>query len=126
MGIDGISPRAIANWTDDELQILADVLNCCEREGVWPSDDDVLIVLLPKPDGGRRPIGIFPAYVRIWARARSHVAGGRELEFRRDDLYGGKGMGAHRAAWKEGLLAEVAGEYGAASRQVVSRESHFP
>ena len=46
-----------------------------ELQGDWPAVVEfVIIVLLPKPDGGRRPIGLFPAIIRVWARARHYLA----------------------------------------------------
>ena len=46
-----------------------------EALGTWPAAWHlVLIVLIPKPDGDRRPIGLFPTAIRIWTRARSTVA----------------------------------------------------
>ena len=33
----------------------------------------MLIALLPKPDGGLRPIGLIPLLPRVWARARRDI-----------------------------------------------------
>jgi len=80
-----------------------------ELYGAWPSlIYAVLIVLLPKSDGGRRPIGLFHHLVRIWARARSVVAKRWEAANARPQLYGGVGMGAQRAAWQAAFRAENA------------------
>jgi len=68
----------------------------------------VLIVLLPKSDGGRRPIGLFMAVIRIWARARAAVARDWEARNARSTVYGGQGMGAQRASWLSGFRAEAA------------------
>ena len=64
--------------------------------------------MLPKADGGRRPIGLFPAIIRVWARSRSHVARRWESDNARGCLFGGPGMGAQKAAWQSGFRAEAA------------------
>ena len=70
-----------------------------ELAGSWASVLDlVLIVLLPKPEGGFRPIGLFPTVVRIWMRARVCVARAWEAAHALPCLFGGAGMGAQRAA----------------------------
>jgi hypothetical protein len=33
-----------------------------------------MVVLIPKSDGGRRPIGLFPTLIRLWMRIRLEVA----------------------------------------------------
>ena len=70
----------------------------------------VLIVLLPKPDGGRRPIGLFPSVVRVWMRARAHYAREWELANHRPCLYGGPSKGAQRASWQAAFAAEAAAQ----------------
>ena len=69
LGWDGIHPRALLRLPDDMLlQWLAFYLKC-EREGKWPAAVGVVVVvLLPKPDGGFRPIGLLPKDPRIWMR----------------------------------------------------------
>ena len=45
-----------------------------ESVGSWsPLVGVVLVVLIPKHDGGRRPIGLFPGLIRIWMRARMPI-----------------------------------------------------
>ena len=54
---------------------------CFERIGQWCSVLDlVLIVLLPKLEGGLRPIGLFPTLVRVWMRAPKYQVKQRERE----------------------------------------------
>ena len=67
-----------------------------------------LIVLLPKPDGGRRPIGLLPTVIRVWMRAYSPLAREWEAEHHRDCLYAGPSMSAQRAAWLTEFHAEQA------------------
>ncbi len=68
----------------------------------------ILIVLLPKAEGGRRPIGLFPSPTRLWMRARTIVARRWEAAHARPCIYAGAGMGAQRAAWQASFHAEVA------------------
>ena len=75
LGADNISPRAIARLSDQAITSLINILHLTEKEGRWPAELNlVMIVLLPKPDGGSRPIGLFPTLVRVWMRARSDLA----------------------------------------------------
>ena len=75
LGADNISPRAIARLSDQAITSLIKILHLTEKEGRWPAELNlVMIVLLPKPDGGSRPIGLFPTLVRVWMRARSDLA----------------------------------------------------
>ena len=67
-----------------------------------------MVVLLPKTDGGRRPIGLIPALPRIWSRVRRSIAKEWEKPKSRAYLYGGAGMGADVAAWKQFARAELA------------------
>ena len=109
VGSDNIGPRACARLSDGALGALAVILMACERDGCWPLGIwFVLIVLLPKPDGGLRPIGLFPTVVRIWMRARSRIAQAWEAAHASPLLFGGKGMGAQRAAWVAAFQAEAA------------------
>ena len=68
----------------------------------------VLIVLLPKPCGGRRPIGLFPTVIRLWMRARSLIPKEWERKNHHPCVYGGPSMGAQRAAWMAAFQAENA------------------
>ena len=109
VGSDNVGPRACSRLSDAALGALAAILMACERTGCWPIDLwVVLIVLLPKPDGGLRPIGLFPTPVRIWMRARAWIAQAWEAAHASPRLFGGKGMGAQRAAWTAAFQAEAA------------------
>ena len=62
-------------FSEAALVALAFLFAQFERLGRWALVLElVLIVLLPKSDGGLRPIGLFPSVVRIWMRARICVA----------------------------------------------------
>ncbi len=92
------------------LQALCRILMAVELLGAWPDCIRlVLIVLLAKAEGGKRPIGLLPTIVRVWMRVRSPLArrwrtGLQDCDF----LYGGAGRGAQRAAWMQAAMAERA------------------
>ena len=72
--MDAIQPRALLRLSDEALDALCRLLMAIELHGEWPEAiRDILIVLLPKSDGGRRPIGLLPTVVRVWMRARGPV-----------------------------------------------------
>jgi len=80
-----------------------------ERTGNWPEAVElVIIVLLPKSDGGFRPIGLIPWLPRIWMRARRDVATSWERQHDRPFIYAGPAKGADVAAWKQAARAEHA------------------
>ena len=109
VGCDNIAPRAIARLSDETLDALGRLLLACEIVGEWGAIVElVLIVLLPKPDGGRRPIGLFPTIIRVWMRARSDLAKSFEASTYRPSIFGGAGMGSQRAAWQVAFQAEAA------------------
>ena len=109
LGADNISPRALARLSDEALASLIRILHLAEKQGKWPKELDlVMIVLLPKPDGGSRPIGLFPTLIRVWMRARSKQARKWEADNDNEALYGGAGMGAQKAAWITAFNAESA------------------
>ena len=109
LGADNIAPRALLRLSDTALLALINLRMKMEQVGEWADDLDlVLIVLLDKADGGRRPIGIFPTIVRVWMRARAAHARAWEAANASDELYGSAGMGAQRAAWVEAFCAESA------------------
>ena len=113
IGTENVSPRAFARLSSTTLANLALLLTICEREGMWPAQLAlVLIILLPKLDGGRRPIGLFPSIVRLWMRARANAVRKWEQDNAIPEIYGGPAMGAHRAAWQAAFSAEWAGREG--------------
>ena len=54
------------------LQALINLFMLCELLGAWPEAVGyVVIALLTTKDGGFRPIGNLPTFVRVWFRARA-------------------------------------------------------
>ena len=103
LGADNIAPRALARLSDSALEALARL-----EAGSWCQVLSlVLIVLLPKTDGGLRPIGLFPTVIRVWMRARVAAARAWEAANTLPSLYAGANMGAQKAAWQAAFVAEA-------------------
>ena len=106
LGHDHISPRAFLRLSVHAIVSLAKLFMAFERRGSWAEVlDRVLIVLLPKTDGGFRPIGLFPTIIPIWMRARISVAKEWESATAPSAIFGGPGKGAQAAASHTALIA---------------------
>ena len=120
LGWDGVHPRALLRLPDDVLLQWMALLLKCERFGIWPRQVGiVVVVLLPKTDGGFRPIGLLPFLPRVWMRARRDDAKLWEVRCDRPFLYAGSGRGSTVAAWKQAARAEVAAASGEHYAQVL-------
>lgn len=109
LGWDNCQPNALLRLSDHVLRLLVGLLERCEREGQWPNIVRlVIVVLLPKSDGGFRSIGLLPLLPRTWMPSRRDVI--RKWERRNDRgwVYAGTGKGADVAAWKQAARAEYA------------------
>ena len=110
LGWDKMHPRSLGTRLPDEaLVILVRLLAMCEFLGTWPTHIGiVLICLIPKPDGGRRPIGLLPSIIRWWMRARLQVVRSWQAANDRSYFYAGVLKGATVASWKQAARAELA------------------
>ena len=109
LGWDAMHPRALLRLPEKLLEAFVTLITWCERLGRWPQFSQlVVVVLLPKPDGGFRPIGLLPMLARIWSRARRGVALKWERMQDRPYLFAGPARGATVAAWKQAARAEHA------------------
>ena len=80
-----------------------------EKRGAWVDVLNLdLIVLLPKTDGGFRPIGLFPTIIRLWMRARILISKTWEADTAMAEIFGGLGKGAQAAAYQTAMVAETA------------------
>ena len=109
IGCDSLPPVAIS-WLSDQLcESIALFLNAVEEGGKWPEEIATsLIHLIPKPGGGRRPIGVLPTIVRIWERTRKAVAQRWSRENQRAYDWATQGRSSESAAWHQSLLDEAA------------------
>ena len=77
---DALHPRALCGLSDLTLAMIITILARAERIGNWPEAVQlVIIVLLPKSDGGFRPIGLILWHPIIWMstkRCSHHVGEG--------------------------------------------------
>ncbi len=94
LGWDSAHPRALLRLPRFMIDRLVLILMAAELIGHWPrSIALVLIALLPKADGGLRPIGLMPMIIRLWTRARRIVAHQWELRHERPYFTLGRGRG---------------------------------
>ena len=109
LGWDALHPRALTRLRPAVLDRIILTLEACESSGEWPGATGTsIIVLLAKPGGGHRPIGLLPWLVRVWMRVRRDVALRWEHDNRRPFLYAGAGKGAEVASWKQAARGELA------------------
>ncbi len=131
LGWDNLHPRAILRLPRRLLQRLVDILLAAERIGRWPQAIAlVLISLLPKPDGGLRPIGLMPMVIRLWSRTRRIVAQRWEAAWSRPYFYAGPRKGALVASWRQAFRADVAravaAKYAQALLDIIKCFEHVP
>jgi hypothetical protein len=71
---DGLPPRSLALTSDQCLTALATLLRLFEQFG-WPQSEClVLTVLIPKKNGGLRPIALFRSLYRGYSKVRANEA----------------------------------------------------
>ena len=107
LGADSWHPRAFSLMSDHALDELGALLEAIEKFGVLPVAL-LLLVFLPKKDGGHRPIGLIVGLLRLWARARKLEATRWEEENQRDFFWAGKGKSATDSVHHQTVRAEAA------------------
>ena len=109
LGCDGFHPRLFGWLSADLLSALAVLLTAIEGIGFWPAQiQGILVPLIPKADGGRRPIGLLAAIVRVWERIRKPVVATWRKSVERPYNWAAKGRSPQAAAWHHSLRAEAA------------------
>jgi hypothetical protein len=90
---DGLPPRSIALLYDQCTQALAEIFRIFEQHGWSTSERIVLTVLIPKKDGGLRPIALFRSLYRVYSKARAQEASrpGKELTVQQQFRQMGRG-----------------------------------
>jgi hypothetical protein len=107
--LDGIHVRHLALLPDDALIVLAIIILVVEQLGVLPSQvQRLLIFLIPKATGGRRPIMLAPALYRWWARARRPLAEEWEADNDHPFFAASKGRTAIDPVYRRAVQAEAA------------------
>ena len=96
-GVCDFHPRWFAYLPESSRQEFAELLNQLETLGIWPEQlMNTFIKLIPKPKGGKRPIGLLAALVRLWERMRiPEVRRWKQTAFR-DYNWAAKGQDLHK------------------------------
>ena len=90
LGWDKFHPRSLVRLSDAALLALIRLFILAELLGQWPSLIGIVIVcLVPKADGGRRPIGLLPSLIRLWMRLRLDIVRVWQLQHGRSYFYAG-------------------------------------
>ena len=72
VGVDLLHPKLFSTLSRPGAQAVADLLNRVEAERQWPAHQQMLIYLLIlKPNGKDRPIGLLPSLIRLWETIRA-------------------------------------------------------
>ena len=109
LGWDKLHPKALIRLPSEALLALVRICLMAEVLGLWPSTIGIVLIrLIPKSDGGRRPIGLLPTVIRWWMRARLHVVRAWQDKHERIYFYAGPTKGAKVASWKQAARAELA------------------
>ena len=70
-GAEDFHPKWFAFLPESARAEFAELLHRLEVLGCWPEQlRATLIKLIPKAKGGKRPIGLLVALIRLWERAR--------------------------------------------------------
>ncbi len=72
---DGFHPRVIGYLSDEAIDTLSLLYAAIEASAIWPRQVSVVVaVMLPKPRGGYRSVGLAAAVYRLWAKVRREEA----------------------------------------------------
>jgi hypothetical protein len=72
--IDGWHPGQFGSLSEEAVLSLIGLFHACESSGCWPSVQQSLhVLMLPKPDGDKRPILQFRSAFRLWSRICSSI-----------------------------------------------------
>ena len=113
ISLDGMHVRHLALLPDEALHALATLLAVIEHLGMLPLQvQRLLIFLIPKATGGRRPIMLAPALYRWWARARRPLAEAWDADHDHPFFAASKGRTAIDPVYRRAVKAEVVGNQG--------------
>ena len=109
LGADQLHPKLFAQFSREALLAWCRFFWWLELVGRLPDALNLLIiVMLGKPDGGTRPIGLLLGPLRVWGRARRCIAVAWERAWRRPHFVACAGCSAEDTAWRVALRAESA------------------
>jgi ribonuclease HI len=109
LGSDSLCPIWVTWLSAPLLDAIACLLMNLERLGIWPQQvQQILVALIPKADGGRRPIGLLPTIVRIWEKVRRPIMSSWRCSTERSYNWAARGRSPQAAVWKVALQDEAA------------------
>ncbi len=98
---DGFHPRDLSYLSDEALETLATIYATVELAAMWPRQVAMIIAsMLPKPQGGFRPIGMAPAVYRLWSKSRRVEADQWERDHSRSFFSACRGNGPLDTVWR--------------------------
>ncbi len=113
VGADHIPPRSYAHLSEPLLRATGYFMARAERIGSWPQTLAVLLMhLIPKASGGRRPIALLASILRLWERVRFPIVQRWRDKVRRDWNWAQRGRSAEQAVWTQTVYDEAAGQRG--------------
>ena len=119
-GYVGFHPRWFAWVSDGVRSAIARLLMACEAVGMWPGQISYIIMhLIPKRGGGRRPIGITESLCRLWERARKPIIAQWRSATDRPFDWSACGRQIADAVWVQALHDEVGRASGQCSSTVL-------
>ena len=108
-GHDEYHPRWYALLSEECRPEIAAFLNRLDEIGCWPEQlRQTLIKLIPKPKGGKRPIGLLTALVRLWERMRIREVRAWKAAAFRDYNWAPRRRSAQDAVWRQSVHCEAA------------------
>ena len=120
VGEDCIRPREVSMLSNRVLDRYAAVMNAAEARGSWPKVVSTnLVHLIPKPSGGRRPIGLLPTLIRVYERARRADVQAWRARCTDPCNYMVAGRTAADAVWVQSVRDEAVRELGMVSASVL-------
>ena len=110
IGIDGIHPRILGLLSDGTIMAFINLACMSIRLGLVPSHVCLLLVsLIPKRDGGDRPIGVFPTFVRWISKIFRFLYGESWLlDNKRCFRFGGPAGSSLASVWRQSAINEYA------------------
>ncbi len=102
IGIDLVHPWHWGWVSDQGMDSLLAFLDWVERAAIWPSQLSwLLYFLIPKAEGGERPIGVIATTVRIWEGLRAPIMREQAARLARDYDWATTGRSAEQAVWEQ-------------------------
>ncbi len=107
-GADAIHVVWLRWLSDDLLRTIARLFLAIESLGFWPHQLHVVMMrLIPKKTGGRRPIGIETTLVRLWERMRKPVVASWRLRIPRPYDCMASGISCEQAVYEQSVRDEA-------------------